>query len=374
MKFVISSSLLSSHLMTLGRVIVSKNNLPILDCFRFEIKGMTMTITASDNDTTIVTDIPLVEADAEVTFAVNAKTLQDAIKEIPEQPLDFYLNTESLDLTIEYQNGQYKLMAQSAEDFPMPVMTGMDGVQLTMNAGKMMSGLTRAAVAVANDVLRPQLNCACFDVREGTLSLVASNGNHLALTRYQIPGNDAEGIFLLSTRPSALLRGVLAKEQGDVVMSFGNRGAIFRVGDYQLSCRLVEGRYPNYRSVIPQNNPNIVTLNRQALVSALRRVMVFANPAAVLVKFRLEADTMIVSSQDNDFGKSAEENMLCDYHGNPMRIAFKGTTLLELIQNIDSDEIHIQLSDPSRAGVVVPTEQKEDEHVLMLMMPSVFND
>ena len=138
--------------------------------------------------------------------------------------------------------------------------------------------------------------------------------------------------------------------------------------------RLVEGHFPNYRSVIPQNNPNVVTINRQALVSALRRVLVFANAQAVLVKFNLSASTLNISSQDIDFGKSAEESMLCDYSGNPMRIAFKGSVLLELINNIDSEEISLKLSDPSRAGLIVPAEQTEGQEVLMLIMPSVFND
>ena len=167
---------------------------------------------------------------------------------------------------------------------------------------------------------------------------------------------------------------MLSKEQGDVSMSFGSRNAIFSTETYTCICRLVEGKYPNYRSVIPQDNPYIVTLNRQALISVLRRVLVFANPSAILVKFRLEASTLNISSQDMDFGKSAEETMLCDYSGTPMRIAFKGSTLLELIQNIDGEEIQLRLSDPSRAGLIVPATQKENEEVLMLIMPSVFND
>ncbi len=375
MKFVISSAVLSAHLMTIGRVIVQKNNLPILDCFHFAIQSGNLTITASDKDTTLTARMELNECDADVTFAVNAKTLQDAIKELPEQPLEFYLNTETLEITIVYQNGQYKLMAQDASDYPMPMLPEEELIGLSMPGSVLTAGLSRSLVAAANDMLRPQLNAVCFDIREGSISLVASNGSHLALTRSHLQAEAGqEGSFLVGARPAGLLRTMLAKEQGDVHMSFGSRGATFSSEGYTCICRLVEGKYPNYRSVIPQDNPYVVTLHRQSLVSALRRVLVFANPSAVLVKFRLEASTLNISSQDMDFGKSAEETVLCDYSGTPMRIAFKGSTLLELIQNIDGEEIQLQLSDPSRAGLIVPAEQKENEEVLMLIMPSVFNE
>lgn len=374
MKFVISSSLLSSRLTTIGRVIVQKNTLPILDCFCFDIKGNTLTITASDNDSTLTTRLELNESDADVRFAVNAKTLQDAIKEIPEQPLECFLNTESYELTIEYQNGQYKLMGQSADEYPIPVGTEDNGVNFVMDAHDLLMGVTRSMIAAANDTLRPQLNTVCFDLQSGTISMVSSNGNQLSLTRHELPSIQEQGCYLLSTRPAALLKAVLAKVTGEVKVCLGERTASFKTEDYTMSCRLVEGRFPNYRSVIPQNNPNIVTINRQALVSALRRVLVFANAQAVLVKFHITANTLNISSQDIDFGKSAEESILCEYTGNPMSIAFKGSVLLELINNIDAESISLKLSDPSRAGLITPAEQNEGEEVLMLIMPSVFSE
>lgn len=374
MKFVISSATLSAHLMTTGRVIVQKNNLPILDCFCFDIQGTTLTITASDNDSTLTTTLALNECDADARFAVNAKILQDAIKEIPEQPLEFYFNTETYEITIEYQNGQYKLMAQDADEYPIPAQAEDENINLSLEAPLLLSGISRSLVAAANDVLRPQLNAVCFDIQEGKLSMVATNGNHMALTQYPLGETPNTGTFLLGARPAGLLRNVLAKEQGDVVIKLGQRSATFTTSEYTLSCRLVEGRYPNYRSVIPQDNPNIVTLNRQALVSALRRIMIFASPGVILVKFRLEANSINISSQDIDFGKSAEENIFCEYTGEPMRIAFNGTSLLELIQNIVSEDITLKLSDRSRAGIIVPAEPNEKEDVLMLIMPSVFSD
>lgn len=373
MKFVISSSVLSSRLMTIGRVIVQKNTIPILDCFCFDIQGTTLTITASDNDTTLTAKADLNECDSDVRFAVNAKTLQDAIKEIPDQPLECYLNTESYELTVEYQNGQYKLMGQSAEEYPTPAISDETRLEFDLECQKLVPSITRCMIAAANDTLRPQLNTICFDIHSQEVSLVSSNGNQLALTKLAMPELNAEGSYLLGTRPASLLKGMLAKAEGNVHFSLGQRTAIVHTEEYSLTSRLVEGRFPNYRSVIPQDNPNIVTVNRQALVSALRRVLVFANAQAVLVKFRLGPNTMNISSQDIDFGKSAEENMLCDYMGTPMRIAFKGSVLLDLINNIEGDDITLKLSDPSRAGLIVPAKQKEGEEVLMLIMPSVFN-
>ncbi len=374
MKFVISSSVLSSRLMTIGRVIVQKNTIPILDCFCFDIQGTTLTITASDNDTTLTAKAELNECDSDVRFAVNAKTLQNAIKEIPDQPLECYLNTESYELTVEYQNGQYKLMGQSAEEYPTPAISDETRLEFDLECQKLVPSITRCMIAAANDTLRPQLNTICFDIHNQEVSLVSSNGNQLALTKLAMPELNAEGSYLLGTRPASLLKGMLAKAEGNVHFSIGQRTAIVHTEEYSLTSRLVEGRFPNYRSVIPQDNPNIVTVNRQALVSALRRVLVFANAQAVLVKFRLGPNTMNISSQDIDFGKSAEENMLCDYMGTPMRIAFKGSVLLDLINNIEGDDITLKLSDPSRAGLIVPAKQKEGEEVLMLIMPSVFND
>lgn len=372
MNFAISSSALSAHLNVIGRVIVQKNNLPILDCFLFDIQGNTLTITASDNDSTLITQMELNESDADIRFAVNAKILQDAIKEIPEQPLAFDFNPVSYEITINYQNGQYKLMAQSADDYPTPAVVEEEQIQMAMDAQMLYTGLVRSMVAVANDILRPQLNAICFDVKNDAISIVTCNGNQLALTQIA-QHNDAEGIFLLNTRPASLLKNMLTKEQDKVTLSFGQRGATFKTEEYTLICRLVEGKYPNYRSIIPVQNNNVITINRQALMSVLRRVMIFANPSAVLVKFRLGTSSLNVSSQDIDFGKSAEEDMYCDYAGVPMSIAFKGSTLLELLQNIESDEVIIKLSDPTRAGLIVPSEQKEGEEVLMLIMPSIFN-
>lgn len=374
MKFVISSSLLSAHLLTIGRVIAQKNSLPILDCFCFDIKGQKLTLTASDNDTTLRSELELNECDGDMRFAVNAKTIQDAIKEIPEQPLDFDLNSETLELTVNYQNGQYKLMAQDAEEYPMPVIEKEGRAEFVLPAARLLSGVSRGLVAAATGNVRPQLSSVNFDIKDKTLSMVACNGLHLALTTVTAPVEATDGSYLLGVRPAGLLRNVLAKAEGEVKLSFGQRDATFSVDEYTMTSRLVEGKYPNYRVIIPKDNPNCVTINREGLISVLRRVLVAANPSVTMVKFRIEQSSMLVSSQDTDYGKSAEETMLCEYNGTPMRIAFKGSTLLELLQHIESEDVTLKISDPSRPVLIVPAEESEDEKVLMLIVPSFFND
>ncbi len=374
MKFVLSSTVLSSRLSTIGRVIAPKNAIPILGCFLFKIEGNTLTVTASDNDATFHATIPLNECDADVTFAINAKTIQDAIKEIPDQPIDCYFNTENNELTIDYQNGQYKLMGQSAEEYPEMVDGDGDKLRFTINSQQLLSGINRSLVAVAADNLRPQLNSICFDVYEQSVSMVTTNGNQLALTKMPMESvGEATCRYLLSSRSAGLLKGMLAKEDGDTVIALGSRISAFSTDSYTFTSRMVEGNFPNYRSIIPQNNPHIVVLNRQAFISALRRVLVIANNAqSILVKLRIDSNAIRLSSQDVEFGKSAEETMLCEYAGTPMRIAFKGNVLLDIINNIESEDVTIKLSDPSRAGLVTPTQKEENEEIVMLIMPSVF--
>ena len=373
MKFVISSSELSSHLLTLGRVIAQKNSMAILNCFCFDIAGSVLKITASDNDTTIITHLNLVESDEDTRFAINAKTLQDAIKEIPDQPLDIYLNTETYEITIVYQNGQFKLMGQSAEDFPEPVSGDETPVTFSTDSEHLFLGVSRGMMAAAVNADRPQLHAVCFDIKEGRLSMVATDANQMALTSVPVAAS-ADGCFLLPIRPATLLKGILTKDESEVKVEMSSRNAKFCTTDYTFICRLVDGRYPNYRAVIPQNNPLAFTVSRMGFISVLRRMLICASAQSVLVKLRLENSSIIMTSQDMDFGKSAEETILCDYSGQPMQIAFKGNALLNLLNNLEYEEVTFKIADPSRAALIVPSEVKEDEEVIMLIMPSVFSN
>lgn len=373
MKFIVSSTGLYSHLQATGRVINSKNSLPILDCFLIEITDGTLSITASDSETTLTTSIETTEYEGDGRFAVNSKTILDALKEIPEQPLVFEVS-ETMEIIIKYQNGKYNLMGQNANEYPQASNLGSNAVNVSIGADVLMNGINRALFATADDELRPVMNGIYFDITTDDITFVASDGHKLVRNRtYQAHG-DEKAAFILPKKPATLLKNLLPKEQGDVQVGFDDRNAVFILENYTMTCRLIEGRYPNYNSVIPQNNPHRATIDRAAFISGLKRVSVFSSAASSLVKLRLEPNSIQISGQDIDFSTSAEENMMCQYDGAPMSIGFKSTFLIDILNNISSQEVVLELADPSRAGVIVPIEQNEGEDILTLLMPMMLND
>lgn len=374
MKFVVSSTALFSHLQAVSRVINSKNALPILDCFLFELQDGTLSITVSDSETTMVTSVEVNESDADGSFAVTARTLLDALKEIPEQPLAFDVNLDSLEIMVQYQNGKYSLMGQQAEEFPQSASLGDNAVRMEVDAQILLGGINRAMFATADDELRPVMNGIYFDITADDITMVASDGHKLVRCKTLAARGNERSAFILPKKPASLLKNLLPKEQGMVTVEFDERNAVFVLENYRMVCRLIEGRYPNYNSVIPQNNPYKVTVDRQLLLGALRRVSIFSSQASSLIKLRLQENTIVISAQDIDFSTSAEETLSCSYSGTPMSIGFKSTFLIDILSNISAGEVVIELADPSRAGVITPVEQEENEHLLMLLMPMMLND
>lgn len=374
MKFIVSSTALFSHLQAISRVINSKNALPILDCFLFQMEDGTMSITASDNETTMVTSLEVSESDANGKFAISSKTILDALKEIPEQPLSFDINLESLAIVVKYQNGQYGLVAQNADEFPQSATLGESAVRVEMEAGILLNGINRALFATADDELRPVMNGIYFDITAEDITMVASDGHKLVRDRTTAARGSERAAFILPKKPSTLLKNLLPKEQGSVVIEFDDRNAVFTLANYRMVCRLIEGRYPNYNSVIPQNNPHKVTIDRQQLLGALRRVSVFSSQASSLIKLRMQENLIIISAQDIDFSTSAEESLTCQYAGTAMSIGFKSTFLIDILNNMSATEVIVELADPSRAGVIIPLEQEENDDLLMLLMPMMLND
>ena len=374
MKFVVSSSLLSSRLQAAGRIINGKNTISILDCFVFDIKGTVLTIVGSDNENTLTTNVDLVESEKDLRVAVNAKTIQDSIKEIPEQPLEFYVNEDTMEITVVYQNGQFKIMAQSAENFPMPPAMSEEVSKLSVNAADLVAQITRVQFATGNDTLRPVMNGCYLDANGDGVTIVASDGRKMALVTLSNVTKEGTGAFILPKKPAAILRALFNKEEVNINVVYDQRNALFTTETSTLNCRLIEGRYPNYASVIPSNNPNEVTINRTALLGALRRVLIFSSVSSALIRLQLNAGNLTVSSQNVDFGMSAEESMLCDYNGMPITIGFSGASLTELLTNLESEEVTFKLADASRAGLVVPTEQTEGISILMLLMPMMLTN
>lgn len=375
MTFTLSSSVLSSKLGILSKVINSKNSLSILDSFLFDIKEGVLTLTASDSNNMMKCYIPLTSNEGESSFCIPNRVILTAIKELAEQPLTFDVNESDNSIRIIYQNGSYAILGQSADEYPImqPLQDGYTETQIS--AGALATNIQRTLFATADDELRVVMNGILFDQKEDCLNLVASDGHKMVRNMLYSCKADIPASFILPKKPAGLLRSVLSTDDDEMIsIKFNANNAEIAFADGVLSCRLIEGRYPNYASVIPTDNPNIVTIDRKALISALRRVMPFASESTQLIKLRLEMNNMELNSEDIDFATSAREDVACEYGGVPMCIGFKGSALTEILNNLSSDEVVIELADPSRAGVIRPAEQPENEDVLMLIMPMLLND
>lgn len=374
MRFSISSSALSSRLATLAKVVNSKNSLPILDSFLFEVHNSQLTVTASDSENVLRTTLGLEFCEGEGNFAVNNHTILDAVKELPEQPLTIDVNYDEWKMYITYQNGNYNFPVQNADEFPKAQAMSEGATTITIGADILANNINRSIFATAQDELRPVMNGIYFDLTADSLAIVASDGHKLVRNKNYSIHNDAPAAFILPKKPANLLRNVLGKDESEVVVKFDERSAEISFADGVLTCRLIEGRYPNYNSVIPQDNPNKITVDRKGLLGALRRVLPFASDSSQLIRFHVEGGALELCAEDIDFATSAKESVACDYIGQPMSIGFKGSSMVEILNNLEGDRVVIELADPSRAGVVVPEEQPENEEVLMLIMPMLLND
>ena len=374
MRFRLSSTALSAKLTALSRVINSKNALPILGDFLFEINDNILYLTASDSENVMKTQLELTESEGNFRFAIGNHDLLEAVKGFSEQPITFDVNLEQNLVKISYQNGLFSLPIDNADEYPVAQEVNEFAKTITMSKSILAENINRTIFATAQDELRPVMNGIYFDLTTDHLAVVASDGHKLVRNQiYTIKSNEPAA-FILPKKPATLLKNLLGKDGDDVTIRFDERNAEINFGDGVLQCRLIEGRYPNYNSVIPQNNPNVVRLDRLALLAALRRVQPFANDSSNLVRFHVEGSTFQLDAEDYDFSKTATERMTCDYNGTPMSIGFKGNAFIEILSNIECPEVTIQLADSSRAGLVLPSEQPENQEVLMLMMPMLIND
>ena len=374
MRFTVSSSALSSRLAALSKVINSKNSLPILGDFLFEISGSTLNLTASDSENVMKTSLELNEVDGDGRFAVGNHDLLEAVKGFSEQPITFDVNYEENIVKISYQNGMFSLPIENADEYPQTQGIGEGANVINISSEMLAANINRSIFATAQDELRPVMNGIYFDLTPECLAVVASDGHKLVRNKVLTIRNDQPASFILPKKPAGLLKNMLQKDGGDVTIKFDDRNAEINYGEGIIQCRLIEGRYPNYNSVIPQSNPNQMTIDRLGLLSALRRVQPFANDSSNLIRFHVEGSTLQLDAEDYDFSKTATERVSCEYNGKPMSIGFKGSSFIEILSNFECQEVIIQLADPSRAGLVLPSEQPENQDVLMLMMPMLINE
>ncbi len=308
-------------------------------------------------------------------FALPNKTIINAVKELPEQPLSFNVNENDYSIEITYQNGKYNFTGQAAEEYPIAQGIEDGASVITIESELLAENISRSLFATSQDEIRPVMSGIYFDIKADGLTIVATDGHKLVRNRLlNAKVEDAAASFILPPKPAQLLKGVLSRSEDETVIRFTSRSAEVTFADGKLTCRLIEGRYPNYSSVIPAGNPNVLTIDRKSLMGALKRVLPFASESSQLVRFHLTAGNLEVSSEDIDFATSAKESIACDYNGTTMDIGFKGSTVYEILNNLNSEEVTIQLADPSRAGLIVPTTQPENQDILMLIMPMLLND
>lgn len=375
MKFVVSSTALLSHLSAISKVISSKNTLPILDNYLFQLNDNQLTITASDLESTLITSIELDNTDGNGRIAVPAKLLNDTLKEFPEQPLTFQINADTFAIEIFSANGKFSIVGQNGEDYPqVPGLKEDMAASINVSHEAMLSGINKTLFATADDELRPVMNGIFIEMSTDDMTFVASDAHKLVRYKRKDVKAEVESSFILPKKPASLLKNLLPKEEFDVKLSFDDKNAIFELTNYKLICRLVEGNYPSYNSVIPTKNPNKLTIDRLELYNTVKRVSVFSNQASNLIKLQMNESQLVVSAQDIDFSISAVERLKCQYEGDEMEIGFKSTFLLEILSNLSSGDVKVELSDPTRAGLLLPAEtDHEEEDVLMLLMPMMIN-
>ncbi len=375
MKFVVSSTDLLNHLTSISRVISSKSTLPILDNMLFNLSETRLTITASDLETTLITWVELENTEGIGIFAVPAKILIDTLKEFPEQPLTFQVNNETFGIEIFSENGKFSIPGYNGEDYPdQPQIDQNSTRTVQMGHDVLLSGINKTLFATADDELRPVMNGILVELAPDEATFVASDAHKLVRYKRSDIKSEVESAFILPKKPAALLKNLLPKQDFNVKIEFDDKNAFVTMTNFTLICRLVEGKYPSYNSVIPANNPNRLVLDRVEFYNTLRRVSVFSNQASNLVRLKITGNQLVVSAQDIDFSISAVERINCQYEGEEMEIGFKSAFLLEILSNLSTSEVRVELSDPTRAGLLLPAEKEFDqEDVLMLLMPMMIN-
>lgn len=374
MNFKISSTTICNRLQTLNKVISSKNSLSILDSILFELQDNTLKMTASDGDITLVSSIEVNSAEGSGKFALNATQIINGLKEISDQPVKITINDQDFKVIIKYQNGKCEFNGQSGEDYPIMKGISENAQTVIIENNALFNGINKSLFATADDELRPVMNGVFFDIMPDNITFVASDGHKLVRNRNFAVHGEQSISFILPKKPAKTLKDILVKDDSEVIIKLDENVAEIIVENYVLSCRLIEGRYPNYNSVIPKDNPFKIRIDRQAMIGALCRVLVFASQSTNLIKIRITNNALMVSSQDNEFATNAEESITCEYEGNPMNIGFKGPFLVDILNSISSQEVIFELADPSRAGVILPAQQEENEDLLMLLMPMMLNE
>ncbi len=371
MKFIVSSTYLQKQLQVLGGIINNSNTLPILDNFLFELKHSSLTVSASDLESTMSTTVN-VESESEGKLAVPAKLLLDTLKTFAEQPLTFVVEPNNT-IEISSNDGKYALAYVNADEFPKPIDL-KDSSQTIIPANILNSAINKTVFATGNDDLRPVMSGVFFQFSTENLTFVATDAHKLVkYTRLDLKANNTTE-FIMPKKPLNLLKGILGSDNEDVSIEYNDSNAKFSFGNSILICRLIDGKYPNYEAVIPKENPNQLSIGRNQFLNSVRRVSIFSNKTTHQIRLKIAGAELNISAEDIDYSNKAEERLTCDYQGDDMQIGFNSRFLNEMLGNLDSEEVKLEMSLPNRAGILTPVDGLDTgEEVTMLVMPVMLN-
>ncbi|PCJ83516.1 MAG: DNA polymerase III subunit beta [Flavobacteriales bacterium] len=374
MKFIVSSSTLLKQLQAIGGVLSTSNTLPILDHFLFELNEGNLIASASDLETTMTTSIKLEKGDKSGSVAMPARLLLDTLKTFPDQPLSFTIDEKTFGIEISSDNGKYKLTGQNSEEFPrVPEME--EATTLEMAAGTLFGAIDKTIFAAGNDELRPVMSGVLLELDEKELTFVATDAHKLVRYRRTDVGSERASSIIIPKKPLTLLKGILPGVEGNVKIEYNDTNVFFAFENTSLICRLIDGKYPNYDAVIPKENPNKLTIDRELFLNSIRRVSIFSNKTTHQIRLKIVGSELNISAEDLDFQNEAAERLTCQYDGDDMEIGFNSRFLIEMLSNLDTEQVNIEMSAPNRAGLLLPAGNgKSDEDLLMLVMPVMLNN
>jgi DNA polymerase-3 subunit beta len=370
MKFIVSSSALLKQLQHISGVINANTVLPILEDFLFEVEKNKLTVVATDLETVMRVQLEI-EAKDSGKICIPAKILMDSLKNISDQPLTFTID-KNFSIEITSDNGKYKVMGENPDNFPKEPSPD-DTTSFTMTASALITAINKTLFAVSNDDLRPAMTGVFFELDKKGIQFVATDAHRLVRykrTDASSPKNDS---FIVPRKPLNLLKAAIPDNDDEITLSYNNNHLFVKHGTTQMSCRLIDARFPDYKVVIPTDNPYKLTVNKNDFQGALRRVSVFSNKSTNQVALMIAGSELELKAQDIDFSFEGDERMKCQYDGEDLTIAFNARFLIEMLNAADSDEVKIELSTPTKAGILKPTEQEDGEDLLMLVMPLMLN-
>lgn len=373
MKFIVSSTTLAKSLQSIGGVLGSNSTLPILENFLFELNGDTLKVTASDIETTMSVVVPLVKAEEEGSIAIPAKILMDTLKTYGEVPLSFFINLETKIIEISTDEGKYKLSGFEGDEFPSaPVLENASSVELSPEA--LENAILKTVFATGEDDLRPVMAGVNIEFTAEGVIFVATDAHKLVKYTRTDYKSDKEDSFIVPKKPLNQLKNILGQVDDNIRIEYNDVNAFFTAGDFSLICRLVEGKYPNYEAVIPKDNPNQLIIERTQLLNSIKRVSIFANQSTNQIRMNITGQELVLSAEDLDYTNEARERLTCNYSGDNIEIGFNSKFLLEMLNNVNTKEVQMELSSPSRAGLILPVgNEDENEVIVMLVMPVMLN-